>query len=81
MLYLISFLIIFLQILELVLSKQQLQSTNCFQDEHHKTPLHIAAEEASSKHVEALAKRMPGIQARDEQGRTPLHSAARKGQR
>ena len=50
-------------------------------DESNKTPLHLAAEKASSKHVEALAKRMSGINGRDDLGRTPLHSAARKGQR
>ena len=52
-----------------------------FNDESNKTPLHLAAEKASSKHVEALAKRMSEINARDDLGRTPLHSAARKGQR
>ena len=52
-----------------------------FNDESQKTPLHLAAEKASSKHVEALAKRMSEINARDDLGRTPLHSAARKGQR
>ena len=52
-----------------------------FNDESHKTPLHLAAEKASSKHVEALAKRMSEVNARDDLGRTPLHSAARKGQR
>ena len=53
----------------------------CFNDESNKTPLHLAAEKASSKHVEALAKRMSEVNARDDLGRTPLHSAARKGQR
>ena len=52
-----------------------------FNDESNKTPLHLAAEKASSKHVEALAKRMSEVNARDDLGRTPLHSAARKGQR
>ena len=52
-----------------------------FSDESQKTPLHHAAEKASSKHVEVLAKHMSEINARDELGRTPLHSAAMKGQR
>ena len=52
-----------------------------FNDESNKTPLHLAAEKASSKHVEALAKRMSEVNARDDLGRTPLHSAARKEQR
>lgn len=69
-----------IKILELVLSKQERHSMS-FQDEHHKTPLHLAAERSSSKHVEALAKHLSKLNARDDKGRTPLHSAARKGQR
>ncbi|XP_068755474.1 transient receptor potential cation channel subfamily A member 1-like [Montipora capricornis] len=69
-----------IKILELVLSKQKRHGI-FFQDEHHKTPLHLAAEMGSSKHVEALAKHTRKMNARDEKGRTPLHSAARKGQR
>ena len=71
-----------IQILELVLSKQKLHGHDIpFQDEQHKTPLHLAAEMGSSKNVEALAKYTNKINSRDERGRTALHSAARKGQR
>ncbi|XP_068698482.1 transient receptor potential cation channel subfamily A member 1-like isoform X2 [Montipora foliosa] len=69
-----------IKILELVLSKQIRHGVS-FQDEHHKTPLHIAAEMGSSKHVESLAKHTNKLNSRDEKGRTPLHGAARKGQR
>ena len=72
--------LIILQILEVVVSKQKRHIVS-FQDEHHKTPLHLAAEKGSSKHVELLARHMSKLDARDDKGRTPLHSAARKGQR
>lgn len=66
------------QILELLLTKY---SRACFQDQLQQTPLHLSAQSGRFAHIEALGRAMAGINERDDDGMTPIHLAAMKGNR